>query len=105
MLSLHQSAKSGVHVPLSSCAGPSVDGSNYDWAIVSGGPPKTNTGAGCVAGPVNPTVFDVNGAGGHKARADSAGQWPGRLGSSSVKIMSAMSIETSGHPKTCLAYG
>jgi hypothetical protein len=44
-------------------AGPSADGSNYDWAIVSGGPPRTNTGAGCAAGPLNPTIFDVNGAG------------------------------------------
>jgi hypothetical protein len=45
-------------------AGLSTDGSNYDWAIVSGGPPKTITSAGCAAGPLNPTIFDTNGAGG-----------------------------------------
>jgi hypothetical protein len=57
-----------VYVPV----GPSADGSNYDWAIVSGGPPRTNTGAGCAAGPLNPTIFDVNGAGRSYHRVASA---------------------------------
>lgn len=53
-------------------AGPSSDGSNYDWAVISGGPPRTNTGAGCAAGPLNPTIFDVNGAG---ERSDAGLVW------------------------------
>jgi len=44
--------------------GKSSDGSGYDWAIVSGGPPRTTTQAGgCAAGPLNPTFLDVNGSG------------------------------------------
>lgn len=46
-----------------SCAGPSSDGSKYDWAIVSGGPPKTSSKDGCVVGPLNPGPQDVNNSG------------------------------------------
>jgi hypothetical protein len=57
------SGRNAATVPVLPSAGKTPDGSNYDWAIVSGGPPRTNTGAGCAAGPLNPTIFDVNGAG------------------------------------------
>jgi len=43
--------------------GDSADGSNYDWAIVSGGAPTTSTDYGCTPGPANATKQSfVNGA-------------------------------------------
>jgi len=43
--------------------GDSADGSNYDWAIVSGGAPTTSTDYGCIPGPANATKQSfVNGA-------------------------------------------
>jgi len=44
--------------------GDSADGSNYDWAIVSGGAPTSRTDNGCAPGPANATVSShANGAG------------------------------------------
>jgi hypothetical protein len=45
------------------CAGQSSDGSSYEWAIVSGGPPSTSSKDGCVVGPLNPGPQDVNNSG------------------------------------------
>jgi hypothetical protein len=44
-------------------SGKSSDGNNYEWAIVSGGPPRTSTKDGCVVGPLNPGPRDVNESG------------------------------------------
>lgn len=46
------------------CAGPSADDSlGYDWAIVSGGPPKVETDGGCRTGSEFLQRFRVNGVG------------------------------------------
>lgn len=49
--------------PVRAVAGKSADGSTYDWAIVSGGPPSTSGKDGCVVGPLNPGPQDVNNSG------------------------------------------